>query len=113
MTVIAIVGLGYVGIPLAVEFGKIYPTIGYDHSPQKIAHFKEGISPTDEITAEELRLATKLSFTDDPKELSKADFIILAVPTLINEVNQPDFGPLKSATDLVGKYMKKRCDGRL
>ena len=107
MTVIAIVGLGYVGIPLAVEFGKLYPTIGYDHSRQKIAQFKQGISPTDEITAEELRLATKLSFTDDPKELSKADFIILAVPTLINEVNQPDFGPLKSATDLVGKYMKK------
>lgn len=107
MTVIAIVGLGYVGIPLAVEFGKIFPTIGYDHHSQKIAQFKQGISPTDEITAEELKLATQLSFTDDPKELSNADFIILAVPTLINEVNQPDFGPLKSATDLVGKYMKK------
>ena len=107
MTVIAIVGLGYVGIPLAVEFGKIFPTIGYDHHPQKIAQFKQGISPTDEITADELKLATQLTFTDDPKALSTADFIILAVPTLINEVNQPDFGPLKSATDLVGKYMKK------
>lgn len=107
MTVIAIVGLGYVGIPLAVEFGKILPTIGYDHHKEKIAQFKKGISPTDEITAEELKLATQLSFTDDPKELSTADFIILAVPTLINEVNQPDFGPLKGATELVGKYMKK------
>lgn len=106
MTVIAIVGLGYVGIPLAVEFGKIFPTIGYDYHPQKIAQFKQGISPTDEITAEELKLATQLTFTDDPKDLSNADFIILAVPTLINEVNQPDFGPLKNATDLIGRYMK-------
>lgn len=107
MTVIAIVGLGYVGIPLAVEFGKIYPTIGFDLSSEKIHLFSQDISPTDEITSEELRSAKSLSFTDDPSELSKADFIIVAVPTLINEVNQPEFSPLKNATELVGKHMKK------
>jgi UDP-N-acetyl-D-glucosamine/UDP-N-acetyl-D-galactosamine dehydrogenase len=107
MTAIAIVGLGYVGIPLAVEFGKIFPTIGYDQDQQKIAQFKQGISPSDEITAEELKLATQLTFTYDPQDLSKADFIILAVPTLINEVNQPDFAPLRMATEMVGRQMKK------
>ena len=107
MTTIAIVGLGYVGIPLAVEFGKIYPTIGFDLYKEKIELFKQGISPTDEITAEELRSATHLTFTYEPAQLRKADFIIVAVPTLIDEANQPDFLPLKNATELVGRNMKE------
>ena len=107
MTVIAIVGLGYVGIPLAVEFGKHFQTIGFDLSKEKIAAFSSGISPTDEISATALALATKLTFTDDPTQLKCADFIIVAVPTLINEVHQPDFVPLKLATELVAQNMKK------
>lgn len=107
MTTIAIVGLGYVGIPLAVEFGKITTTIGFDLSKEKIQLFSQGVSPTDEISTEELKLATFLTFTNDPAELKKADFIIVAVPTLINEVNQPDFNPLRGATELIGMYMKE------
>jgi UDP-N-acetyl-D-glucosamine/UDP-N-acetyl-D-galactosamine dehydrogenase len=107
MTIVAIVGLGYVGIPLAVEFGKIFPTIGFDHSIEKIKSFKKGLPPTDEISVEALSLATHLSFTADPADLKKADFIIVAVPTLIDESHQPDFIPLKSATELIAKNMKR------
>ena len=106
-TVIGIVGLGYVGIPLAVEFGKIMTTIGYDNSVEKIALFRQGITPGDEIGGDQLGEAKHLVFTDNPAMLAKADFILIAVPTLVNEAHQPEFEPLIEASRMVGKFMKK------
>ena len=106
MSTMAVVGLGYVGIPLAVEFGKIMPTIGFDHSKEKIDLFRRGISPSDEIESAELRKAEHLTFTDDPSMLTGADYILVAVPTLVNEANQPEFGPLIGASRVVGEHIK-------
>lgn len=103
---IAVVGLGYVGLPLAVEFGKTYKTIGYDVSPAKIAAYQSYRDPTGELTHEELQAASRLDYTADPSRLSEADYIIVAVPTPINQANQPDFEPLVSASEVVGKFMK-------
>jgi len=100
------VGLGYVGIPLAVEFGKIMRTIGFDRSKEKIDLFKRGMVPGDEIESDELRKAVHLTCTDDPALLSEADFILVAVPTLVNEANQPEFHPLIEASRVVGQYIK-------
>ena len=99
-------GLGYVGIPLAVEFGKIMRTIGFDRSKEKIDLFKRGMVPGDEIESDELRKAVHLTCTDDPALLSEADFILVAVPTLVNEANQPEFHPLIEASRVVGQYIK-------
>jgi UDP-N-acetyl-D-galactosamine dehydrogenase len=107
MKTVAIVGLGYVGIPLAVAFGKNQTTIGYDRDSKKINSFRNGLSTTDEITDAALREATYLSFSDDPSILATADFIILAVPTLVSDSHQPEFGPLREASALVAKNMKK------
>ena len=106
MCTVAIVGLGYVGIPLAVEFGKIMRTIGFDRSKEKIDLFKRGMVPGDEIESDELRKAVHLTCTDDPALLSEADFILVAVPTLVNEANQPEFHPLIEASRVVGQYIK-------
>ena len=107
MTSIAIVGLGYVGIPLAIEFGKIFPTVGFDISSQKISLLQAHQAPGGEVEEEELRSAPLLSFTDDPTCLARADFIILAVPTLVNTMHQPDLNPLVSASKMVGQYLSR------
>ena len=106
-SVVGIVGLGYVGIPLAVEFGKIMTTIGFDKSREKIALFRQGIAPGDEIGGDQLREAKRLTFTDDPALLAGADFILIAVPTLVNDAHQPEFEPLIQASSMAGKFMKK------
>ncbi len=106
-TTIAVVGLGYVGLPLAVEFGKKYQTIGFDLSKAKIAAYSKGVDPTGEVSADELRAATGLRFTTDASELRQADFIIVAVPTPVDEAHQPDFGPLLSASASVGANLKR------
>lgn len=103
---IAIVGLGYVGLPLAVEFGKKYPTIGYDLSVEKVAAYRNFVDPTGEISSDDLRGARMLSCYSDPAVLREADFIIVAVPTPVDEANQPDFSPLVSSSITVGRYMK-------
>jgi UDP-N-acetyl-D-glucosamine/UDP-N-acetyl-D-galactosamine dehydrogenase len=105
-TTIAVVGLGYVGLPLAVEFGKKYPTIGFDLSVPKIAAYRKGIDPTGEVLSDELRAATGLRFTTEASGLREADFIVVAVPTPVDEAHQPDFGPLLSASALVGANLK-------
>jgi UDP-N-acetyl-D-galactosamine dehydrogenase len=105
MTSIVVVGQGYVGIPLAIEFGKIFPTIGFDISAEKITLLRSHIAPGGEVETEELQSAPFLSFSDDPSCLAKADFIIVAVPTLVNAMHQPDLRPLVSASKMVGKYM--------
>ena len=104
---IAVVGLGYVGLPLAVEFGKKYPTIGFDLSAEKIAAYRNFIDPTGEVSSEDLRAATQLSCHTDPEVLREADFIIVAVPTPVDEAHQPDFTPLITSSESVGKYIKR------
>lgn len=107
METIGIVGLGYVGLPLAVEFGKKYRTIGFDLSQEKVDAYRRGIDPTGEVGPDGLKAADRLSFTTDPSALKAADFVIIAVPTPVNEAHQPDFGPLLRASELVGRNMKR------
>jgi len=106
-TTIAVVGLGYVGLPLAVEFGKLYPTIGFDLAEQKIDAYRRGIDPTGEVISADLASAKKLEFTTDPAQLKRADFIVVAVPTPVDEAHQPDFGPLLGASESVGRNLKR------
>ena len=107
MSVVAVVGLGYVGLPLAVEFGKRRETIGLDLSAEKIASYKRFIDPTGELPSSELEAAKHLRVTTDPKELANADYIIVAVPTPVDIAHQPDFSPLIGSSTSVGKYLKK------
>ena len=107
MGTIAVVGLGYVGFPLAVEFGKVRKTIGFDLSEEKVASYKRFVDPTGELPDEDIRAATQLTVTTDPELIGEADYIIVAVPTPIDEARRPDFGPLVSASRTVGQNMKK------
>ena len=107
MTIVAVVGLGYVGLPLAVEFGKKGRTIGFDLSAQKIAHYKDHIDPTGEVSSAELKASFYLELSSDPTALKAADFIIVAVPTPVDIAHQPDFGPLLGASEAVGKNLKQ------
>ncbi len=104
---IAVCGLGYVGLPLAVEFGKKFRTIGFDLSRVKVDSYRRFVDPTGEVSSEDLRKATMLAVTDDAAELSVADVIIVAVPTPIDHAHQPDFGPLLGASETVGRHMKR------
>ena len=103
---VAVVGLGYVGIPVAVEFGKRRPTIGYDRAARKVESLSVGVDPTGEIGAAELKLARHLRPTGEPADLALADFIIVAVPTPVNAARQPDLEPLEAASETVGKDLK-------
>ena len=105
--VVAVVGLGYVGLPLAVEFGKKFDTIGFDLSTAKIDSYRRFCDPTGEISSEDLRAATRLTPTSDPSDLRRADFIVIAVPTPVDVAHIPDFSPLISASTTVGQHMKK------
>ncbi len=106
MKKIVVVGLGYVGLPLAVEFGKILPTMGFDISSKRIEILKGGTVPSDEASLEDLQLAKHLQFTDQVEALHEADFIFVAVPTLVSSSHQPDFSALKDASKLIGAHMK-------
>lgn len=106
-TVVAVVGLGYVGLPLAVEFGKKYRTLGYDLSEAKIASYRNHCDPTGEVSPESLKAATKLTVSTDPAVISEADIIVVAVPTPVDEAHIPDFSPLVSSSTTVGRHMKK------
>jgi UDP-N-acetyl-D-galactosamine dehydrogenase len=105
--VVAVVGLGYVGLPLAVEFGKKFDTIGYDLSASKIDSYRRFCDPTGEISSEELKAAARLTPTSDPSDLRRADFIVVAVPTPVDVAHLPDFSPLVGASTTVGQHMKK------
>jgi UDP-N-acetyl-D-galactosamine dehydrogenase len=107
MTTIAIIGLGYVGLPLAVEFGKKYRTLGFDLSAEKVAAYGRHVDPTGEVSSDELRAATQLSCSTDPAILAEADFIVVAVPTPVDDAHQPDFTPLVKSSEAVGKHLKK------
>ncbi len=106
-TIVAVVGLGYVGLPLAVEFGKKYQTIGYDLAEAKIASYQNYCDPTGEVSSEDLRAATFLECTTDSSRLASADFVIVAVPTPVDEAHIPDFSPLVGSSTTVGKNMKQ------
>src|SRR5688572_28354495 len=103
---VAVVGLGYVGLPVAINFARHRPTIGYDLSKKRIENLRHMVDPTGEVTTAELLAAKHFSATHHPSELEQADFIIVAVPTPINAARQPDLSPLVSASETVGRYMK-------
>lgn len=107
MQTVAVVGLGYVGLPLAIEFGKKINTIGFDITQHKIDSYQRQSDPTGEVSSVEFVAAKQLIFTADPAELAHADFIIIAVPTPVDLAHQPDFTALKRASETVGKHMKK------
>ena len=104
---IAIVGLGYVGLPLAVEFGKKVPTLGLDLSTEKVAAYRRHIDPNGEVSKQDLKAANQLQFHTDPAVLQEADFIIIAVPTPLGVAHQPDFTPLINSSETVGKHLKR------
>lgn len=103
---ICIIGLGYVGLPLAVEFGKINQTIGFDIDEKKISELMKGHDPTGELSEEDLKSAD-IVYTSNPRDIGKADFIIIAVPTPIDRHNNPDLMLVKKASETVGKNMRK------
>ena len=105
--VVAVVGLGYVGLPLAVEFGKKVRTIGFDLSASKIENYKKFIDPTGEVSTEQLQAASKLEVTTDAALLAQADYVVVAVPTPVDIAHNPDFTPLIGASTTVGKNLKK------
>ena len=107
MSIVAVVGLGYVGLPLAVEFGKKRQTIGFDMSSAKVESYRRFVDPTGEVSTADLRAAAQLTVTTDPAALAQADFIIVAVPTPVDVVHQPDFGPLVGASEAVGRHLKR------
>jgi UDP-N-acetyl-D-glucosamine/UDP-N-acetyl-D-galactosamine dehydrogenase len=104
--VISIIGLGYVGLPVAVAFGKRARTIGFDINPKRIAELNEGFDRTEEVTQADLK-ASQLHFTDNPADLREADFHIIAVPTPIDDAHQPDLTPVTRASESVGKVLKR------
>jgi UDP-N-acetyl-D-galactosamine dehydrogenase len=107
VSVIAVVGLGYVGLPLAVEFGKKRKTVGFDLSEDKVESYRGHVDPTGEVSREDLRAARQLEVTTDPARLAPADFIIVAVPTPVDAARQPDLRALIGASESVGRHMKR------
>lgn len=101
---LALVGLGYVGMPIAVEFAKHIKVIGFNHNEHRIQQYKSGIDPTNEV-GNEVISKTTVDFTSDETRLSEAKFIIVAVPTPVKEDNNPDLGPVENASRIVGRNM--------
>lgn len=104
---IAVIGLGYVGLPLAVEFGKKIKTVGFDINAKRVAELKQGQDHTLEVSAEELKLATHLCYSTDLEQIKACNFFIVTVPTPIDHVNRPDLTPLQKASETIGKVLKK------
>jgi UDP-N-acetyl-D-galactosamine dehydrogenase len=106
MDVVAVIGLGYVGLPLAVAFGKLLPTIGYDLSASKLGAYRQHRDPSGTVSSEDLRTATQLEFTADPADLRRANILIIAVPTPIDAARNPDFTPLVRASEHAAGQLK-------
>jgi len=107
MTTVAVIGLGYVGLPLVVEFGKKMRTIGFDIATAKVEACQRGTDPSRELTDAQVQAATHAVYTDDPKLLGEADIIVVAVPTPVDEAHIPDFRPLIGSSTSAGRHMKK------
>ena len=105
--VLGIIGLGYVGLPLAVEFGKKYKVVGFDINEKRIKELKSGKDRTLEVSSEELAEAEKLSFTNNLEELKKAEIFIVTVPTPVDDFKIPDLTPILKASETAGKVIKK------
>ena len=103
---IAIIGLGYVGLPLAVEFGKTRFTLGFDVSASRIKELLEGNDKTLEVSEKDLKEAAHLGLSSDPEDLSDCKIFIVTVPTPIDEVNRPDLTSIIKASEIVGKAIK-------
>lgn len=104
---LAVIGLGYVGLPLAVEFGKQRNVLGFDINPRRIAELNEGVDHTLEVEASELKAAAHLRYTSDVAELAQANVYIVTVPTPIDEYKRPDLTPLIRASETIGKVLKR------
>lgn len=104
---IAIIGLGYVGLPLAVEFGKKTSVVGFDIHQKRVEELKSGQDHTLEVSPVELKRATRLSYTANLDDLKECNFFIVTVPTPVDEVNRPDLTPLRKASETLGKVIKK------
>jgi UDP-N-acetyl-D-galactosamine dehydrogenase len=107
MDKIGIIGLGYVGLPLAVEFGKVMDVIGFDINQDRIAELKKGYDRTREVEDHELKAATRLSFSSNLDDLKSVNYFIVTVPTPVDEYRKPDLRPLQSASKTVGAVIKK------
>ncbi len=103
---VAIIGLGYVGLPLAVEFGKKYTVVGFDIDPRRLAELRDGHDRTLEVSAADLKAAGHLSFSNSIDDIRPSDFFIVTVPTPIDEYNRPDLTPLIKASETVGKALR-------
>jgi len=106
MSIVAVVGLGYVGLPVAVEFGKRFRTIGFDLNADKVGAYRRHVDPTGEVSSDDLRAAHLLEVDTDPARLREADFLVVAVPTPIDDAHNPDFAPLVSASIAVGRNLQ-------
>ncbi len=106
-TKMAVIGLGYVGLPLAVEFGKKYQVIGFDINLQRIHELREGKDVTDEVEPEELKQAAGLSYTNQVNDIEECNIYIVTVPTPIDQYKKPDLTPLRKASETVGKVLKQ------
>jgi len=104
---IAIIGLGYVGLPLAVEFGKKYTTVGYDINENRIKELRNGVDKTNEVTKAQINKSSNLVFSSDIKSIAECNIYIISVPTPINQNNSPNLSILLNATSLVGNVLKK------
>jgi UDP-N-acetyl-D-galactosamine dehydrogenase len=104
---IGVVGLGYVGLPLAVEFGKRFQTIGFDIKASRIAELKAGHDSTLEVDASDLKAAKFLTYSTNIKDLRTCKVFVATVPTPIDRYNRPDLKPIRSASELIGKVLKK------
>ena len=104
--VVGVIGLGYVGLPLAVEFGKRYDTVGFDIDAARIQALRDGVDRTLEVGPDELAAATRLSFSHAPEDLRRCNVFIVTVPTPIDAYKTPDFTPLIGASETIGKVLK-------
>lgn len=104
---VGVIGLGYVGLPLAVAFGKVFPTLGFDTNEGRIAELKSGRDCTDEVTAADIRGATNLRFASAESDLANCNVLIVAVPTPITPSRTPDLRPLILASEMVGRIIRK------
>src|SRR5690554_1974064 len=102
---IAVVGLGYVGLPLAVAFGSRYQTVGFDIDPRRVADLGEGRDGTLEVNVDELAASTRLAFSADVADLDDSNVYVVAVPTPVDSARRPDLAPLSAASELVGAVL--------
>ena len=106
-TKIGVIGLGYVGLPLAVEFGKKFKVVAFDKDRERMKQISQGIDRTGQLEKEEIELSDNLVLTDDPKILEDCSVYIVTVPTPVDQDNKPDFSSLEKASEMIGMYINK------